>query len=224
MMNLQLRVNHLSCRLGNSSGLLCVWFKSVVCVQFFDKQAGLTLRRQLRAQLTSSRQLCRSLFFSHKKKPLPAITARAKGNFKYFSLDFLFWTSHTLRVLTASRHVRIKIVITILTCNKLQLKLKIIHVINQNTKHVQPDFIYILKSLCIFPHALTKRHRCHIKSWAYSLESLIEVFLYYTGPAEQLHLLKLLRRLKSFKDNQNLHCRIISFAYFQKQECFHQLL
>lgn len=96
MMNLQLRVNHQSCRLGNSSGLFCFWFKSVVCVQIFDKQAGLTLCRQLRAQLTPSRQLCRSLFFSHKKKPLPAITARAKGNFKYFSIDFLFWTSHTL--------------------------------------------------------------------------------------------------------------------------------
>lgn len=149
--------------LGNSSGLLWFCFKSVVCVQIIlDKWA----------QLTLCRQLCRSLFFSCEKETLPAITARAKDNFKYFSIDFLFWTSHTHKVLTASRHLRIKTVTAILSHNKLQFKLKIIHVINQNTKHVQPDFIYILKSLCIFPCAVTKRHLFHTKSWAHGLESL----------------------------------------------------
>lgn len=157
--------------------------------------------------------LQKPVLFTCEKEPLPANTARAKGNFKHFSLDFLFWTSHTQRVLTASRDLKMKIVIAVLSHNKLQHKLKIIRAINQNTKHVQPDFIYILKSLCFF-YMLSLRDMFHKKSWAHSLDSVTEICLYYTGPAEQLHLLKILQQLKSFKDNQNLHCRIISFACF----------
>lgn len=61
MTNLQPKVNHWSHTLGNSSGLLCFCFQSLVCIQItLDKQA----------QLTLCRQLCRSLFFSHGKHPL----------------------------------------------------------------------------------------------------------------------------------------------------------
>lgn len=157
--------------------------------------------------------LRKPVLFRCEKELLPANTARAKGNFKYFSPDFLFWTSHTQRVPTASRDLRMKTVIAVLSHNKPQHKLKIICAINQNTKHVQPDFIYILKLLCFF-YMLSLRDMFHKNSWARSLDSVTEICLYYTGPAKQLHLLKILRRLKSFKDNQNLHCKIISFACF----------
>lgn len=111
-------------------------------------------------------------------------------------------------------------VIATLPCSKLQLKLKTTFVINQTIKHVQPDFIHIQISFCIFTRAVTKTHLLHIKSWVHSHQSLTEVCCYYTGPAEQLHFLELLCRLKLFPDNQNFYCRVISVAWFPRPEMF----
>lgn len=87
-MNLQRRVNHCSHTLGNSSGLLCFCFQSLVCVQItLDKQA----------QLTLCRQLCRSLSFSHGKHWLWQSWLEKKV-FLNTSLLTPFCAPHTLRV------------------------------------------------------------------------------------------------------------------------------